>query len=107
MFFFGGEGWNCIFGGANLLLFGQSRICVFSVLCGCCVGAVSYTSWAMYGCRVNEVSYPCRAMYGCRVGALRSLEERKVECVSQSEKKWIILVYAKKILFLHFKFLKT
>lgn len=58
--FCGGEGWNCIFlGGANLLLFGQNRIYVFSELCRCCV---------------KEVVYTCRAMYGCRVGALRSLE---------------------------------
>lgn len=47
------------FRGANLLLFGQNRIYVFSELCRCCV---------------KEVVYTCRAMYGCRVGALRSLE---------------------------------
>ena len=68
-------------GGANLLLFGQSRICVFSELCGSCVGVVSYTS---------------RAMYGCCVGALLSIEGCKGYGVSQSENNWIILVYAKK-----------
>lgn len=83
-------------GGANLLLFGQSRICVFSVLCGSCVNRVSYPCRAMYGYRVNEVSYPCRAMYGCCVGALLSIEGCKGYGVLQSEKNWIILVYEKK-----------
>ena len=46
------------FGGANLLLFGQNRIYVFSELCRCCV---------------KEVVYTCRAMYGCRVGNPRLL----------------------------------
>lgn len=42
------------FRGANLLLFGQNRIYVFSVLCGSCVVAVSYTSRAIFGCRVGN-----------------------------------------------------
>lgn len=50
----------------------------------------------MYGCRVNEVSYPYRVVYGCCVVAFWSIGGRKVERVLQSEKNWIILVYAKK-----------
>ena len=70
------------FRGANLLLFGQNRIYVFSELCRCCV---------------KEVVYTCRAMYGCRVGALRSLEgvQRRVRFAVPPQKKRKILVCAK------------
>lgn len=47
--------YNCIFWGGRIFCFsGKSCICVFSVLCGSCVVAVSYTSRAIFGCRVGD-----------------------------------------------------